>query len=222
MKKLHNSITYSFLPVGHTKFSPDWCFGLFKQKLRKTPVSDLDDIAHAITQSAEVNQSQLVGTQDGMPIVPTYNWQKHLLPHFKKFPTIKKWHKFSIKLNEEGDPVVQVQQYSDTKEISLDIVKNKLPLNMPDIIQPKGLSLDRRGYLYEKIRQYCSDPSKDKVCPKPTESSIWKEPANQDEIDHNDEDSEQEWEPQPKRPRKATTCRKCGQLGHNIRTCSNK
>ena len=30
----HTSITLSFLPVGHTKFSPDWCFGLFKRQYR--------------------------------------------------------------------------------------------------------------------------------------------------------------------------------------------
>ena len=28
---LHDEITMSFLPVGHTKFVPDWCFGLAKQ-----------------------------------------------------------------------------------------------------------------------------------------------------------------------------------------------
>lgn len=26
----HNSVLYSFLSVGHTKFSPDWCFGVVK------------------------------------------------------------------------------------------------------------------------------------------------------------------------------------------------
>ena len=29
---LHKDITLSFLVVDHTKFSPDWCFGLFVQK----------------------------------------------------------------------------------------------------------------------------------------------------------------------------------------------
>ena len=33
---LHWSILYSFLVAGHTKFSPDWCFGLAKQASRKT------------------------------------------------------------------------------------------------------------------------------------------------------------------------------------------
>ena len=29
---LHNNITLSFMIVGHTKFSPDWCFGLLKKR----------------------------------------------------------------------------------------------------------------------------------------------------------------------------------------------
>ena len=45
---LHRTITISFLIVGHTKFSPDWCFGLFKQKFRRTKVSCLDDIVKVV------------------------------------------------------------------------------------------------------------------------------------------------------------------------------
>ena len=35
---LHDEIELSFLVVGHTKFSPDWCFGLFKRAFRRTKV----------------------------------------------------------------------------------------------------------------------------------------------------------------------------------------
>ena len=30
MVGLHDEVTIFFLPVGHTKFAPDWCFGLAK------------------------------------------------------------------------------------------------------------------------------------------------------------------------------------------------
>ena len=39
---LHEEVTISFLPVGHTKFSPDWCFGLMKQRFRRTKIGDLE------------------------------------------------------------------------------------------------------------------------------------------------------------------------------------
>ena len=68
---LHEEITLSFLLVGHTKFAPDWCFGLIKQKYRRTIVGCLDDIKEVVDKSADVNYTQLVGSQEGGTIVPT-------------------------------------------------------------------------------------------------------------------------------------------------------
>ena len=63
----------SFMLVGHTKFSPDWCFGLFKWRYKYTFVGSLQDIATVVLQSADVNEVQLVGTKDGVVEVPVYN-----------------------------------------------------------------------------------------------------------------------------------------------------
>ena len=52
---LHRRVTLSFMMVGHTKFAPDWCFGLFKQRYRRTFVSSLDDVADVVNTSADVN-----------------------------------------------------------------------------------------------------------------------------------------------------------------------
>ena len=38
---LHKSITLNFLIAGHTKFAPDWCFGLVKRAFRRHAVSSL-------------------------------------------------------------------------------------------------------------------------------------------------------------------------------------
>ena len=65
MVGLNREINMSFLLVGHTKFSPDWCFGLFKRLYKRTRVSCLDDIADVATKSASVNHPQLVGHHDG-------------------------------------------------------------------------------------------------------------------------------------------------------------
>ena len=55
MTQRHTTITLSFLPVGHTKFSPDWCFGLFKRQYRRTKVGSLQNIAEVVNSSAECN-----------------------------------------------------------------------------------------------------------------------------------------------------------------------
>ena len=62
MVGLHRAVTLSFMLVGHSKFSPDWCYGLLKQQYWRTYVSSLQDIVRVATESADVNEVQLVGT----------------------------------------------------------------------------------------------------------------------------------------------------------------
>ena len=64
---LHCNVLYSFLVAGHIKFSPDWCFGLAKQAVRKTFISDLFELARTIDNSTVtgVNVAQLCGLHDG-------------------------------------------------------------------------------------------------------------------------------------------------------------
>lgn len=38
MTRKHVSVTFNFMPPGHTNFTPDWCFGLLKRKFKRTKV----------------------------------------------------------------------------------------------------------------------------------------------------------------------------------------
>ena len=68
---MHDSILYSFLIAGHTKFSPDWCFGLIKQSFRRRNVSSLFDLMEAVDQSTvtAVNISKLCGLHVGSSLL---------------------------------------------------------------------------------------------------------------------------------------------------------
>jgi hypothetical protein len=100
---LQETIALSFLTVGHTKFSPDWCLGLFKRRHRHTRISCLYDkvceklrvkaakggkakSCVVLEQSAEVNAVQFAGAQDGTVIVPTYDWADHFTLHSARVP----------------------------------------------------------------------------------------------------------------------------------------
>ena len=52
---LHHTIKLHFMITGHTKFSPDACFGLVKRKFRQADVSSLDDLARVVKESAACN-----------------------------------------------------------------------------------------------------------------------------------------------------------------------
>lgn len=197
--------------VGHTKFSPDWCFGLLKQRYRRCVVNCLDDLVGVVESSANVNTVQLVGDQEGETRVPTYDWCGYFKPHFKKLNNITKYHHFKFTSTEKG---VSVKQLADAKEINITILKSPShhfsTSTLPDIVTPPGLSDERKVYLYEKIREYVADEVKDIVCPRP--SCL----PTVSQLDISTEPHPEE----PPRPKKARVCSKCGCNGHNRRTCN--
>jgi len=89
MVGLHDSITMSFMLVGHTKFSPHWCFGLLKQCYKKTFVSCLQDFVDIVNSSADVNTAQLACMQDGEVVMPMYDWAQFPGEHCRKAPQMK-------------------------------------------------------------------------------------------------------------------------------------
>ena len=109
MNGLNKTITLSFMIVGHTKFMPDSCFGLLKQKMRRTNIECLDDIVQTINKSANVNHTQLVGTQNGEVLVPTYDWLSFFAMYFKKISNIKSYQNFIVSTNSPG--VVEYKKF---------------------------------------------------------------------------------------------------------------
>lgn len=105
----HENITYSFLVAGNIKFSPDWCFGLMKQQIRRTLVSSLFDVLEANDKStlSSVNCGKLVGLHNGTVLVKTYDLSGHLAPYFKKLIGISKFHHFRINKNYPGKVFLQ-------------------------------------------------------------------------------------------------------------------
>lgn len=93
---LHQTITYSFLIAGHTKFGPDRCFGLIKKVFKVTHISSIYEFAQLVDNSSSIgmNKAQLVATQNGRVIIPVYDWASFLGCYFKKIPNIKSFHHF--------------------------------------------------------------------------------------------------------------------------------
>ncbi|KAL0964129.1 hypothetical protein UPYG_G00319410 [Umbra pygmaea] len=51
MHKIHHRLDFHFLIAGHTKFAPEWFFGLIKQRFRKTRLNTSSDIAVVVKDS---------------------------------------------------------------------------------------------------------------------------------------------------------------------------
>ena len=101
-------------------------------------------------------------------LVPTYNWNDVLASHYKKIPSIKRYYHFSF--NRDPPRTVIMKPHPDTESKELLLLKNNWITfeSGPDVIPPKGLSLDHQWYLFDQIRQFCPDGTKDLVCPRPS------------------------------------------------------
>lgn len=166
---LHKSITLSFLVVGHTKFSPDWCFGLFKKRLRVTKVGTLSDIEAVVNDSAVVNTAQLCGREDGTIIVPTYDWKAKFASTYRNIPQIKSYHQFHFTHNTPG--TVHVKEHADTEVKHINIIRSPSTVPSPELpptVTPRGLPPERQWYLYDHIRDFCPEDAKDLVAPLPS------------------------------------------------------
>ena len=67
----HNEITLSFMLPRHTKYSPDWCFGLLKKWYRRTKVGGISDLVSVVNQSASIHITQPNAMEDGTRLVTT-------------------------------------------------------------------------------------------------------------------------------------------------------
>ena len=164
----NTKVHISFLIAGHTKFSPDGGFGLMKRKLRKAEINSLADIEQATNDSAEMNLAKVVGYEtDAQSRIPTYDWNSFLAPHFSKIIQIKSFHHFIF----TNSPSVTLKEHVSGEETTQTLFREPphFPAELPDIIKPAGLSIERQHYLFNEIREYVNDPWKDIVCPQPQE-----------------------------------------------------
>ncbi|CAC5400107.1 unnamed protein product [Mytilus coruscus] len=95
MTGLHKSIEHSMMIAGHTKFEPDWHFGVWKLHWRNSAAETLSEVAETVTRSSRNghNIPQVVGNiQD--PVM-FYEWKPYLQQYFKTLKHITDYHHFT-------------------------------------------------------------------------------------------------------------------------------
>lgn len=141
MTNQHTAITLSFMTPGHTKFSPDWCFGLLKKYLR-TKVGGLSDLCSVVNNLATVNIAKPTGLEDGSVIVPTYDWQEYFSQFCLKVKGIKKLHHLRFSSSSRG--CIFVKESAGSIEEKMYILKdrnwNPRADDLPPVLSPTGLS----------------------------------------------------------------------------------
>ena len=174
LQGFNSNIEVSFMLPYHTRFGPDWCFGLVKMKYKHSYISSISDLAEVVLLSTtkEINIPQLITEQSSSnTLVPVRKWKPFLELYFKKIFSLTRYHHFRMTSSEPG--VVYVREFPTSPETRLTIVKDQAKIpellsSEPELISPPGLSPERAWYLYENVRQHCEgDNNKNTTCPKP-------------------------------------------------------
>ena len=141
LKGYHRRVNYNFMIAGHTKFTPDRCFGLIKKKYRSLFCSSVFDVAAAINESSIINQAEICGLPDGRTLVDVYDWKAYFRNTFKPIDHLLSFHRYEIFSETPG--VVVCRKYVDSDPIQNMVLKKDGFLGFPEKLSPKGLSYDR-------------------------------------------------------------------------------
>ncbi|XP_052805803.1 uncharacterized protein LOC128235108 [Mya arenaria] len=164
----HKTIQYSLMLAGHTKFSCDWHFGVWKNRWRHMDAETVEEVASTVAMSSR-NGHNIPHIVDGnsKPVL-FYDWSTFFKGMFKPLKNISKYHSFEVSSNEPG--VVRVRKFVDAPEEKINILKTcQVDICvMPEQIFGEGINAERQWYLHDVIRDFCrSDHAKNTTCPLP-------------------------------------------------------
>ena len=164
---LHESISINTMLVGHTKFAPDWHFGVWKVKWRASDAETMQDIATTVRASSRSGHNIPHLVSDTESPVKFFDWRSHLEASFRNIKNITKYHHFFVSKDEPG--VLHCKKYADSTEECFDLLKCAINKNaMPPLKTIPVLPLARQWYLYDHISKFFrSESAKDKTCHKP-------------------------------------------------------
>ena len=162
----HTDITLSILMVGHTKFSPDWCFGLCKRLYKRIKVSSLKHCKG--DKRISWVQLCLVGFAWRWQYNCSYIWLDKLL--CATHPGIKRIHHFRVSSSQPC--FIFTKEHSDTVEVKFNMLKQPWSPNKDELPPPRRASV----VSVWTDRPFCSNEDKDTTCPiqivpKPGQSS---------------------------------------------------
>ena len=115
--------------------------------------------------------AELVGLPNGEVLVPMFDWKSYFLDSdWKSIKGISKYQHFDISQSDICE--VTVRDISDSNNVQSQTIitkdkSSKYIGNFPTEIQPNGLSLERKSYLYKELRKFCRPEDADLTAPKP-------------------------------------------------------
>ncbi|XP_071056005.1 uncharacterized protein [Onthophagus taurus] len=166
-RKLNQTILFNFLLTGHTKFAPDRYFGIFKAKYATSNIDTYEDLLQCVVESSPSSHNKAVSAEN----VTWYQWDSYLKPFYRPLVGITQFHHFIICTD-----CVKTKKFADSEDVdTFHLLLKPIDSEMPETIQPVGLTLERQWYIYKNLRSLVTDPGKvDITAPLPKEKLVSK------------------------------------------------
>jgi len=145
-QKKYESVEFSCMPVGHTKFRVDACFGTFKTKWNHSEAHCLKDVVCIATQMKNTCVI-LVGDEKGKTTyLPQSNWIGlfEKTPGLKKVPKIRSMHHFRTTNTEPG--VVYSKETLHGEEFRTEVIPAAIDVGTPEILSLAQITDARKKY----------------------------------------------------------------------------
>ena len=155
------SVTVSFMVVGHTRCAVDGGFGLAKKKFRASDTDTYDQLASLVSASAAPNESCKASEWVWR------DWDSFLQGHFKKIAGIMKHHHFSFSAEEKGVVTMKGTCREEEPSVKVRILKDTSDEHtfsaeaLPPVLLPGGMSAARREYLEKNVLEFCRPENRD-------------------------------------------------------------
>ncbi len=178
-------VELNFLLSGHTKFSPDRLFGVFKAKYAKSNVDCFSDVIECVAKSSPNGYNVPVAVRNPNSNVPTVPWKDfdhYFASAYNSLSGISKFHHFNF----SAGAAIKCRHYAASEVHHIDIHRNSEIsfANQPPIIPTPGLTKKRQWYLFKNVRVLCIDKTKrDLVAPHPGESESEDDSEAVDNVD---------------------------------------
>ena len=151
--------------VGHTRCFVDGNFGLLKRFYRRSDIDTVQQLQEMVNNSSQNNVVQMYPWE-------WRAWDKMLDGLFKPVKGIRRYQHFTFCDSQKGN--VSVKSTCDGEENTVSILKKGVTVKeveeaqLPQIIQPGGMTRERRQYLFDKIREHVWPQFQDITCPPPS------------------------------------------------------
>lgn len=155
----------------HTKFNPDWYFGIWKVKWRSSTANTMNKSAATVRRSPHIGHDIPQLVSDLQKPVVFGDWKSYLQRYFRLIENIRSYRYFWVKTVTTG--VVECKEFCNSVPISVNLLKDRNIIRsiydpLPQDILAPDFVPRRRGYLFEEIPEHCRSPtSKDTSCPTP-------------------------------------------------------